>query len=84
MLTPKQCADRLQGGNDIVLLCHKNPAGDTVGCAFALFYALTAMGKQVRVECADPLPRKYAFLYPETMPEFEPKLVVAVDVASLP
>ncbi len=82
MLTPKQCATRLSEGDQILLLCHKNPDGDTVGCAFALFYALTAMGKQARVACADPLPKKYAFLYPDYMPEVDPKMVVAVDVAS--
>ena len=33
----------------IVILTHENPDGDTLGSGFALYYALTAMGKQVRV-----------------------------------
>ncbi len=27
---------RLRGADDILILCHKNPDGDTIGCAGAL------------------------------------------------
>ena len=30
----------LQGMEDVAILCHKSPDGDTLGCGFALLYAL--------------------------------------------
>ena len=29
----------LQGMEDVAILCHKSPDGDTLGCGFALLYA---------------------------------------------
>ena len=31
--------------DNILILCHKNPDGDTLGSAAALVHVLTAMGK---------------------------------------
>lgn len=44
--------------DNITLLCHRRPDGDTVGSAFALYYALKELGKEVRVLCADALPKR--------------------------
>lgn len=79
----KRAAKLLLDRDDIVILTHQNPDGDTLGCAFALYYTLTAHGKRVRVENEKPIPKKYGFLcekYQHT--DFEPKCVVAVDIAS--
>ena len=48
--------------NDVVLLCHARPDGDTLGSAYALKYALMAAGKRVKVECADEIPKRLAFI----------------------
>ena len=78
----KECCEELAGMDDIALLCHQNPDGDTLGSAFALHYLLRQLGKRSRVECADDFPKRYAFLWQEyELEEFSPKFTVAVDVA---
>lgn len=79
----KKAAQILVESDDIVILTHQNPDGDTLGCACALFDALKTRGKRVRIENEKPIPKKYAFLYENCKnDEFEPKTVVAVDIAS--
>ncbi len=85
-LSASRAAELLMQRDNITLLCHRRPDGDTVGSAFALYYALKTLGKEVRVLCADPLPKLYDYLYPEYKPGrilYEPvEYVVAVDVAT--
>ena len=79
-----ETAQLLEKSNNILLLCHSHPDGDTLGSATALAHALSAMGKKVRVECSDPIPNDFSFMFEglETA-EFEPELIVAVDVADI-
>lgn len=85
-LSASRAAELLMQRDNITLLCHRRPDGDTVGSAFALYYALKTLGKEVRVLCADPLPKLYDYLYPGYKPGrilYEPvEYVVAVDVAT--
>lgn len=85
-LSVSRAAELLMQRDNITLLCHRRPDGDTVGSAFALYYALKTLGKEVRVLCADPLPKLYNYLYPGYKPGrilYEPvEYVVAVDVAT--
>ena len=80
-LTMEQCCAKLFKMDDIAVLCHRNPDGDTLGCAFALKYILEQFGKRVRVESHDGFPKQYAYMFPKSQPEFEPRFVVAMDVA---
>lgn len=80
-ITPEQCCKRLMSADNIAVLCHRNPDGDTLGSAFALKYMLEQFGKKVRVESSDGFPKQYGFIYPKSQPEFKPDFVVAVDVA---
>ena len=75
---------RLLGADDILILCHKNPDGDTLGSGAALCLALRRLGKTAAVLCSDPIPAMYAFL-PITVFDgsFAPRFVVAVDVAGI-
>ena len=83
-LNVQQMADKLIAADDILILCHKNPDGDTIGCGSALYYALAALEKRAAVLCSDTIPGRYAFTNPRLFKgEFEPKLVVSVDVAGL-
>lgn len=78
----QQCCEILREMDDIVILSHRNPDGDTLGSAFALHYILNQLGKRSRVECHDGFPKQYSFLLLDYKPEdFEPKAVVAVDIA---
>ena len=78
----QSCCEILRGMDDIVILSHRNPDGDTLGSAFALHYILNQLGKRSRVECHDGFPKQYSYLLLDYKPEdFEPKAVVAVDIA---
>ena len=41
-LDVQQMAQRLLAADNILILCHKNPDGDTIGCGSALYYAQSA------------------------------------------
>ena len=80
-MTVQQTCEYLKAQNQILILCHQSPDGDTLGSGFGLYYALRAMGKQVRVACSDPIPPQFSFLLPQQMPDFAPQCVATVDVA---
>ena len=46
-LNVQQMAQRLMTADNILILCHKNPDGDTIGCGSALYCALKALDKNV-------------------------------------
>ena len=78
----RQAAALLSEADNIVILLHRFPDGDTIGCGYALAYALRALDKSVRVECADEIPEKYEYINrPVLLPEFPADFVCAVDVA---
>lgn len=82
MFTTKHVADVLASKDNIVILCHRSPDGDTIGAAYALYDALCCIGKTARVECADPFGVRFAHITDGVeFPNFEPKFVVAVDIA---
>lgn len=78
--------ERLKQADNIVILAHRKPDGDALGSSFGLLFALERLGKMARVECPDPIPEKFTYIYGggEYLPaEFEPCFVVSVDVASM-
>lgn len=81
-VTVQQAAGLLKAADNILLLAHQYPDGDTLGCNFALCLALQSLGKQVRVLCGDPIPAKYDYMYEGIpQPDFDPAFVCALDVA---
>jgi len=83
MIDVQTACELLKSWDDILILTHQRPDGDTLGSAFALMWALEALGKRVRVECPDPIPQRYDFIVGEYTPEdFSPRFVVTVDIAS--
>ena len=80
----EQAAARLLEAGQVLILCHKNPDGDTIGCGAALCHVLNGMGRQAAVLCTDPIPPRLSFTRPRLFRgEFVPDLVVAVDVAGV-
>lgn len=74
----------LDQAQDILLLCHKNPDGDTIGSAGALSHALAARGKRTAVFCSDVIPGRYGYMQlPLYDGSWQPGYVVAVDVAGV-
>lgn len=70
--------------DNILILTHTHPDGDTLGSGFALCYALRSVGKHVNVLCPDEIPREYSMITGGYEPlDFKPDFIVAVDVASM-
>lgn len=73
---------RLMRSNNILILSHKNPDGDTLGSAGALQWALKSYGKKVAVLCSDPIHERYEYMGLDLFKkQFEPEYIVAVDIA---
>lgn len=78
----KSCCDILKEMNDVLILSHKSPDGDTIGSAFSLAMILKSMGKRVSIACNDEIPTKYSYFTSKiSLDNFEPKAIVSVDVA---
>lgn len=79
----KECAKLLLQQNNILILTHAHPDGDTLGSGFALCRALMQIGKKARVINDDEIPKKYNYLFDDIeFEDFEPSYIVAVDVAT--
>lgn len=77
-----QAVEELKSAEDILILCHRNPDGDTLGSGFALLRALKALGKRAKLACDDSIPSKFSYLYEDIEEEsFDEKFIVSVDVA---
>ena len=83
-ISVRKAARFLKQKDNYIILTHASPDGDTLGCAFALFYALKDMGKKVCVMCPDELPNKFDYFTTQTdvVPENN-ATVISVDVADL-
>lgn len=78
----KTAAQRLCGARDALILTHKNPDGDTLGAAFALWDFFRVRGVRAAVKCSDEIPSIYAVVsdeYARSAQEFEPSFVIALD-----
>lgn len=83
-LTARQAAALLKTFDNVLILTHVRPDGDTAGCAAALCAGLRALGKRAyvlenRELTAAPAP----YVLPYTAPaDFAPERVVSVDIAA--
>lgn len=88
-ITLHEISELLKSKNKIIIISHVRPDGDTLACAYALKHILNGMGKTVLCTASDRASARLAFLcddklyLPNEIPEnFNPDLVVSVDVAS--
>lgn len=82
MIGIKEAAARLEAAERILILSHQFPDGDTFGSASALCRGLRRKNKRAAVRCSDAIGPKYEYLFRDLPDDdFEPDLVVAVDVA---
>ncbi|MEE1320297.1 MAG: bifunctional oligoribonuclease/PAP phosphatase NrnA [Acutalibacteraceae bacterium] len=77
-----QAVSELKNADNILILTHMNPDGDTLGSGFALLRALRKTGKKVKLLNGDKINAKYNYLF-ENLPQedFEEEYIVSVDVA---
>ena len=61
-ITINECAERLLNADNILILMHKSPDGDAIGCAYALAHALRKAGKKAMPVCSDDIPKKYDYI----------------------
>ena len=81
-LSLRQLARYLKKHNNYIILTHASPDGDTLGSAYALYYALNEIGKAACVLCPDVIPKKYDyFARPTDHISRDKAIVIAVDVA---
>lgn len=92
-ISPEEVCDILENAENVLILTHVNPDGDTIGSAFALKCIVEALGGRARCVCPSDIPHRLAFLTSGTEPtlwsEEETEsaadlydVICAVDVAS--
>lgn len=84
-LTAEEAADVLLHVERPLIVTHKNPDGDTVGTAAALFFMFRALVKEARVAVEAELPERLSFILPSealARPPFDGRTPITVDVAS--
>ncbi|MDO4988442.1 MAG: DHH family phosphoesterase [Synergistes sp.] len=90
-ISAADAAEKLKKYSSWVILCHENPDGDTLGCAFALGSLGKRTGKKTVVVSKDALPERYGFLSGECsfavtnsiLSELvRDSIVVAVDIST--
>ncbi|MCL2486246.1 MAG: DHH family phosphoesterase [Oscillospiraceae bacterium] len=82
-----QTEEMLRRADDIIILTHRYPDGDTLGSSYALCRILRGLGKTAHVRCPDPIPARYEFLRGDDDDADETHIknagfIVAADVAS--
>lgn len=79
-----ETVEELKIADNILILMHQFPDGDTIGSGFALCRALQSLGKRVKTACAHEYHDKYNYITTIIeIDEFEPEFIVAVDVADI-
>lgn len=75
--------DLVRRSRRVLAICHVSPDGDAIGSLLGLGWALKAMGKEVTLACADPVPPFYRYLPGQEeivrRPEGAFDLVVSLD-----
>ncbi len=88
MATIPELAAWIEARDNIAVVAHVSPDGDTLGSGLALVRALTKIGKRAALVSADKVPHMYEFLpgtdkvcAPNALP-FEPSCILYEDVAA--
>ena len=73
----REAAEMLKTHDNIIILVHSNPDGDTLGCGYALLRALRKQGKKAEVFRPLNTGKKYNYLFEDLgHQDFEPEYVV--------
>lgn len=57
-----QIRREFEKADNILLISHKRPDGDTLGSTIAFYFYLKSIGKKVTMACIDPVPDRFIFL----------------------
>lgn len=82
-ITLNEVVSLLQENDNILILTHKSPDGDTLGGALALFYALKKCNKTAKVIYQEKFSSKFKYLFENYKGDyFKEQFIVSVDVAA--
>ncbi len=84
-VTLEQACRLLAQADNITIIAHQKPDGDTLGASFGLLWGLEQLGKTARVLCSDGFPARYSSIITgDYRPvDFQEEFVMAVDTADL-
>lgn len=93
LTTLGEVCDILEKPSLVLILTHTRPDADTLGCAAALREMLISLGKRAEIVNDDDIPRRLKFIFgkepddefdlrPERLTDFEPDMIVSVDVSA--
>lgn len=74
--------NELRKAENVLVLTHANPDGDTLGSGFALVRILRQLEKKARLLNNEEIPKKFSYLYEDLKQEdFREETVIGVDIA---
>ena len=80
-------AQFIRDSRRVIVITHVAPDGDAIGSLLGLSWALRWLGKECTLACADPMPKRFAYLPGSeaivTGPEGEYDLVISLDCGDL-
>lgn len=83
MITLKEAAKLILSKDNIEILSHRSPDGDTLGCSCGLAVALQSIGKNVKISVSGGIPKKFEYLYDFVKKQdFESEFIISVDIAA--
>lgn len=78
----EEAVRELKKSENVLVLTHANPDGDTLGSGFALVRILRQLGKKARLINNEEIPGKFSYLYEDLEEEdFREETVIGVDIA---
>ncbi len=78
----EEAVKELKKAENVLVLTHANPDGDTLGSGFALVRILRQLGKKARLINNEKIPEKFSYLYEDLEEEdFTVETVIGVDIA---
>lgn len=88
MCTLSDIVCAVKAAQNILIVAHIQPDGDTLGSCFSLDIMIKKLGRRCAVYCDDGIPAKYADLFPEdnllkSIPDNSYDLIIAADCADL-
>lgn len=83
MITLNEAARLILSKDNIEILSHRSPDGDTLGCSCGLAVALQSIGKNVKINVSGGVPKKFEYLKNMVKEQdFEPQFIISTDIAA--
>ena len=82
-ITIEEAGQILKEKDNFLVLMHKSPDGDAVGCGYGLCMALRSIGKRAEPLCGDEIPPLFGYVTGKLeTAEADPQYIISVDLAT--